>query len=318
LLCYLEGLTHDQAAARLKWPVGTVRSRLARGRDQLRSRLLRRDLMAPAALGPLSGWIGPEAGAMTDSATIGATCPTIPAQLVSTLVKAACLTVDGKGLGVSLCSTTSLALTWEVLQTMALKKMMATLGIILLSASVLTVSASVTVGWDSGGKGAHQAGPPLSQKTSAAVAPAAPKPVPAIDPLVQELLEASQKRFDAQRAYYQEGRITLDRFVAASDRLMEVELMVAPTDDERFKAIERHVGRLKEIEARERTELKTGRGTVADVAEITQARLESEVRLKKAKEATRPANIVGLERRLSEVEAKLDQILKQSSRSAGP
>ncbi len=30
VLCYLEGLTHDEAAARLRWPVGTVRSRLAR------------------------------------------------------------------------------------------------------------------------------------------------------------------------------------------------------------------------------------------------------------------------------------------------
>ncbi len=36
VLCYLEGLTHDQAAARLGWPVGTVRSRLARAREQLR------------------------------------------------------------------------------------------------------------------------------------------------------------------------------------------------------------------------------------------------------------------------------------------
>ena len=30
VLCYLEGLTHEQAAGRLGWPVGTVRSRLAR------------------------------------------------------------------------------------------------------------------------------------------------------------------------------------------------------------------------------------------------------------------------------------------------
>jgi RNA polymerase sigma factor (sigma-70 family) len=40
--CYLEGLTHEEAANRLHWPVGTVRSRLARGRDRLRDRLARR------------------------------------------------------------------------------------------------------------------------------------------------------------------------------------------------------------------------------------------------------------------------------------
>ena len=32
ILCYFRGRTHDQAAAELRWPVGTVRSRLARGR----------------------------------------------------------------------------------------------------------------------------------------------------------------------------------------------------------------------------------------------------------------------------------------------
>jgi RNA polymerase sigma factor (sigma-70 family) len=49
VLCYLEGLTHDEAAERLRWPVGTVRSRLARGRDKLRSRLTRRGLTADDA-----------------------------------------------------------------------------------------------------------------------------------------------------------------------------------------------------------------------------------------------------------------------------
>ena len=44
VLCYLEGLTHDEAAQRLGWPVGTVRSRMARARDRLRGRLTRRGL----------------------------------------------------------------------------------------------------------------------------------------------------------------------------------------------------------------------------------------------------------------------------------
>src|SRR5262249_37603779 len=41
LLCYFEGLSHEQAASRLRWPVGTVKTRLTRARERLRSRLER-------------------------------------------------------------------------------------------------------------------------------------------------------------------------------------------------------------------------------------------------------------------------------------
>ncbi len=48
VLCDLEGMPHEEAARQLGCPVGTVGSRLSRGRQRLRDRLVRRGL-APAA-----------------------------------------------------------------------------------------------------------------------------------------------------------------------------------------------------------------------------------------------------------------------------
>ncbi len=50
VLCDLEACSHQQAARHLGWPIGTVKSRLARGREHLRDRLVRRGLAPGAGL----------------------------------------------------------------------------------------------------------------------------------------------------------------------------------------------------------------------------------------------------------------------------
>ena len=50
VLCDLEGLTQQQAARHLGWPLGTVQSRLARGRERLCGRLTRRGLAPSVGL----------------------------------------------------------------------------------------------------------------------------------------------------------------------------------------------------------------------------------------------------------------------------
>jgi RNA polymerase sigma factor (sigma-70 family) len=55
VLCYFEGLTHEQAADRLGWPVVTVKTRLGRARDQLRRRLERCG-RSPVPGIPLAPW----------------------------------------------------------------------------------------------------------------------------------------------------------------------------------------------------------------------------------------------------------------------
>lgn len=49
ILCYLEGKTNEEAARELGCPAGTIYSRLARGREMLRRRLLRRGVTLSAA-----------------------------------------------------------------------------------------------------------------------------------------------------------------------------------------------------------------------------------------------------------------------------
>jgi RNA polymerase sigma factor (sigma-70 family) len=54
VLCYLEGMTNEQAARRLGWPVGSMSYRLARARQMLRDRLrARRQMFTPVVLGAL-------------------------------------------------------------------------------------------------------------------------------------------------------------------------------------------------------------------------------------------------------------------------
>ena len=50
VLCDLEGSSHEQAARHLGWPIGTVKSRQARGRERLRDRLRRRGVAPQSAM----------------------------------------------------------------------------------------------------------------------------------------------------------------------------------------------------------------------------------------------------------------------------
>jgi RNA polymerase sigma factor (sigma-70 family) len=72
VLCYLEGMTHEEAAQRLQWPVGSVKGRLSRARTLLQSRLTRRGVACGAALGGLT--LSSTALAMVPDSLLASTC----------------------------------------------------------------------------------------------------------------------------------------------------------------------------------------------------------------------------------------------------
>jgi RNA polymerase sigma factor (sigma-70 family) len=85
VLCDMEGLTEGQAARRLGRPVGTIRSQLTRGRQRLRSRLIRRGL-APACILPIVTCAGSTANAVVPCVLVRAT---IQSAMQFALVRAA-------------------------------------------------------------------------------------------------------------------------------------------------------------------------------------------------------------------------------------
>ncbi|MGP0064134.1 MAG: sigma-70 family RNA polymerase sigma factor [Isosphaeraceae bacterium] len=114
ILCYLRGRTHDQAAEELRCPVGTVRSRLARGRDLLRRRLTQRGF-APSAMAAFLS-TGPSLPARL-------LVEAVPPSLVSATLKAAFGFGSAQTIQVGAIATSVVALAQGVLTTMRIAQL---------------------------------------------------------------------------------------------------------------------------------------------------------------------------------------------------
>jgi RND family efflux transporter MFP subunit len=151
VLCYFEGLTHEQAASRLRWPVGTVKIRLARAREHLRSRL-ERPGRPPLLLLP-AGALRPEYPAA------------LPAHLVDAITQAGCRYAT-KGIAGGVASPAVLEVTKEVMKSMLMNKLK--LAVMVLSGLVLLGFGAVLAAQQATGEGGN--GPP--GVTTAATDPA--------------------------------------------------------------------------------------------------------------------------------------------------
>ncbi len=96
LLCYMEGLTHEEAARQLGWPLGTVKGRLARARELLRKRLTRRGVVLSAAA--VSAAVARQAEAA------------VPAALIQSTIKAALAVAAGRVLAAGVVAANVAAL----------------------------------------------------------------------------------------------------------------------------------------------------------------------------------------------------------------
>jgi RNA polymerase sigma factor (sigma-70 family) len=130
VLCCLEGLSQQQAAGQLGWPLGTLQSRLARGRERLRARLLRRGL-APS--------VGFLAGVMSADGAKAA----IPVSLANATIRSAVQSATGNSAVAGSTLTTATLLTRGVLKTMFWHKLRIALG----AALALTLTTAGALVW---------------------------------------------------------------------------------------------------------------------------------------------------------------------------
>jgi RNA polymerase sigma factor (sigma-70 family) len=123
--CYLEGQTNEQVACALGYPAGSMSRHLARARDLLRERLVRRGLVLPASL---------FATALTDSLSVAA----VPATLATATARAAlAFAINSRGLA-GAASPQAAGLAQSIVRAMFMTKLkIAT--ILLVTAGVLAV-----------------------------------------------------------------------------------------------------------------------------------------------------------------------------------
>jgi RNA polymerase sigma factor (sigma-70 family) len=295
VMCYLEGRTHDEAASALGWPVGTVRSRLARARERLKSRLSRRGLAPAVALLEHADW---------PSLPV----PEVPSGLIRSVVEMATRTSLAKSMTAAASSGAVAALAEGVIHAMWMSQLKIVAAVALAAAAIGT-----------GGVVLAQARPVapgakgyLDTLVQRAEAPSAPERAvtaaapPSTDPTsapgattrtspreLQIRLEMAQQKFARLETMFQRGVVGQESLMEARS---EVEIIKAQIADAR-EALEEELELLESRLFAKRAEIAAAEFHVKQAS----AQLSRMERLEKGR------NIASADREASEADVGIAQ-----------
>jgi hypothetical protein len=255
ILCYLEGLTNEQAAEAIGCPKGTILSRLSWARERLRSRLIRRGLTSAAAL------VGTE---LSHNLLAAGVSPALAAATARAATAFAWSAGPVAGVAASV-----IALTQGVLHAMIMHKVRI--------AAVFVLVAGLTVAG---------AGVLLHEPQAAATQEAPGQKVDGGQKLKElrgKRLEAVRKEYDALNKAFLGGQILAPYLFDAGTRLLQADLDTRDGRAARVAAYQDHLRRMQAIDAVLQEKYRAGKLGFADAAPGEYYRLDAEIRLEQEK-----------------------------------
>ena len=264
VLCDLEGLPHQEAARRLGCPVGTVESRLSRGRQRLRERLVRRGL-APAAAA-LWAETAREASAAMPAALIKHSAQIVTRSPAAGAVPGAVA-----------------ALAEGVIPMMWLARLKP---LIAVAAALILATAGVAV------QGRQQLTPQgAREQAKAPLPPAAGAGDPAVpdmaanQALARKQLVLIEQALDSLHKLAQNARVNIadPSFSLWGRRRLETLRKAGAGKAEIVAALEKEIDSLKQDEALAEARKQSARGTQVDILDIQFRRMEVEIWLNEEK-----------------------------------